>query len=102
MFTNVKLEKKANIYFDGKVSSRTFFLESGERKTLGFMLPGEYEFGTADAEIMDITAGRLEVLLPESTEWQTIEGGQVFNVPANASFKVKVLEATDYCCSYIK
>jgi uncharacterized protein YaiE (UPF0345 family) len=102
MFENVKLEKKANIYFDGKVSSRTFFLETGERKTLGFMLPGEYEFGTGDAEIMDITAGKLEVLLPDQSEWQTIVGGQTFNVPANASFKVRVCEATDYCCSYIK
>jgi len=102
MFENVKLEKKANIYFDGKVSSRTFFLESGERKTLGFMLPGSYEFGTGDAEIMDITAGKLEVLLPEQSDWQTIDAGETFEIGANASFKVKVLEATDYCCSYIK
>jgi hypothetical protein len=30
------------------------------------MLPGEYEFGTADKEIM---AGELDILLPQSNKW---------------------------------
>ncbi|HOP51443.1 MAG TPA: pyrimidine/purine nucleoside phosphorylase, partial [Synergistales bacterium] len=44
-FENVTLVSKANVYLDGKVTSRTFFLPSGERKTAGIFLPGEYEFG---------------------------------------------------------
>ncbi len=102
MFKNVKLEKKANIYFKGSVTSRTFYLENGEKKTLGIMLPGAYEFGTSDKELMEISAGVMEVLLPDSEEWITVSGGESFEVPANASFKLIVKEVADYCCSYFK
>ena len=40
-FTNVTADKKANIYFDGKVTSRTLRFEDGSIKTLGIMLPGD-------------------------------------------------------------
>ncbi len=101
-FNNVTIIKKANVYFDGNVSSRTVNFADGTSKTLGFMLPGEYTFNTADKELMEILEGNLQVLLPETTEWQTIKGGESFNVPANARFTVKVQTPTDYCCSFIK
>ena len=101
-FENVTLVKKANVYFDGKVTSRTVLFQNGEKKTLGIMMPGEYEFGTADKEIMEILAGKLKVQLPGSQEWVNVSGGEAFEVAANASFKLVVEEVTDYCCSYIK
>jgi len=100
-FENVTVIKAANIYFDGKVTSRTVQFQDGTRKTLGIMLPGDYEFGTAEKELMEITAGELEVLLPGNDTWQTIVGGESFEVPGNASFKLKVKSVTDYCCSYL-
>jgi len=39
-FEQVTVEQKANIYFDGKVTSRTIWLQDGTKKTLGIMLPG--------------------------------------------------------------
>ena len=101
-FKDVAVVKKANIYFDGKVTSRTIFLPDGSKKTLGIMMPGDYEFGTAEKEVMEILAGKLQVQLPGSREWQNIQGAQSFEVPANSKFKLKVTELTDYCCSYIK
>jgi len=101
-FENVAIVKKANVYFDGKVTSRTVLFGDGEKKTLGIMMPGEYEFGTADKEIMEILVGDLMVLLPGNEEWQHITGGQAFEVPANSSFKLVIKEMADYCCSYIK
>ncbi|TXL13475.1 hypothetical protein BMR05_11075 [Methylococcaceae bacterium HT4] len=101
-FNNVTIVKKANIYFDGQVSSRTIQFADGSEKTLGFMLPGEYTFNTAAKEIMEIMAGDLDVLLPESEQWQTIKSGESFEVPANAQFQVKIKTPTDYCCSYLK
>ncbi|GAW87177.1 conserved hypothetical protein [Bathymodiolus platifrons methanotrophic gill symbiont] len=101
-FNNVTIVKKANIYFDGQVSSRTVQFADGSEKTLGFMLPGEYTFNTAAKEIMEIMAGDLDVLLPESEQWQTIKSGESFEVPANAQFQVKIKTPTDYCCSYLK
>ncbi len=99
-FENVTVVKQANVYFDGKVTSRTVKFADGTRKTLGIMMPGDYEFGTDENELMEIMAGEVEVLLPGQTAWQTITGGQSFEVPANAKFGIKVKSVTDYCCSY--
>ncbi len=100
-FFNVTVVKAANIYFDGKVTSRVVEFDSGEVKTLGIMLPGEYRFSTAKKEIMEILSGRVEILLPGSDTWESIVGGQSFEVVANAAFDIKVQEVTDYCCSYL-
>ncbi|MFD1957381.1 pyrimidine/purine nucleoside phosphorylase [Paenibacillus thailandensis] len=100
-FDNVTAIKKANIYFDGKVTSRVIVFPDGTKKTLGIMLPGEYEFGTDCVEIMEILAGDLKVLLPGETEWRHIQGEGEFTVPANEKFKLQVAAVTDYCCSYI-
>lgn len=99
-FENVTIIKKANVYFDGKVTSRNILFPDGTRKTLGFMLPGEYEFGTGTPELMEILAGEMDVLLPGGAQWQTILAGGSFNVPANAKFKMVLKVPVDYCCSY--
>lgn len=101
MFENVSVTREANIYFDGKVTSRTVHFADGTRKTLGIMLPGDYEFGTNEAEIMEILSGELDVLLPDQ-DWLSIRGTGSFEVPANSSFQLKVIKVTDYCCSYLK
>ena len=100
-FTNVTIAKKANVYFDGQVTSRSISFGDGSVKTLGIMLPGEYEFGTNAPELMEITAGELTVQLPGSNEWTAVGSGQSFNVPGNAKFRLKVTAVTDYCCSYL-
>lgn len=100
-FEQVTVVKKANIYFDGKVTSRTVLFPDGTKKTLGIMLPGDYEFGTDTVEIMEILAGELKVLLPGETEWRSISGTGEFTVPAHTKFKLQVAATTDYCCSYI-
>lgn len=99
-FENVTVVKAANLYFEGKVSSRTVLFADGSRKTLGLMLPGEYTFGTEAAEVMEILAGDLRIKLP-GADWQSISAGQSFDVPANASFDVVIEMPTDYCCTYL-
>jgi uncharacterized protein YaiE (UPF0345 family)/ADP-ribose pyrophosphatase YjhB (NUDIX family) len=99
-FNNVTVIKQANVYFDGKVTSRTVIFADGSKKTLGVMLPGKYVFNTADKERMDIISGRLEVLLPGAVVWQPVTGGESFTVPAHSRFSLKVTELTDYCCSF--
>lgn len=101
-FKNATIVKKANLYFEGKVSSRTVFLENGEKVTLGIMLPGEYEFGTGDKEVMEMLSGTMQVYLPGDIDWITVSEGDKFEVPANSKFQIKTDELIDYCCSYIK
>ena len=90
---------EVNEYFDGKVKSMS--INSGALPaTVGVMVAGEYTFATAKKEIMTVIQGELTVTLPgESTE-RTFRNGQVFEVPADASFDVKVPVDTAYLCQY--
>ncbi|MDA8162080.1 MAG: pyrimidine/purine nucleoside phosphorylase [Desulfobacteraceae bacterium] len=101
-FRDVTVIKKANIYFDGKVASRSVIFPDGSRKTLGVMLPGEYEFNTGDKEIMEVISGELDVLLPNNDEWKAIKAGDMFEVPASSKFSLKIRSITDYCCSFVR
>lgn len=100
-FTNVTVVKKANIYFNGAVASHTVLFADGTKKTLGVMQPGEFEFSTGKAEIMEILSGELDLLLPGSSDWKPVKGGESFDVPAQSSFTMRVKTVSDYCCSFI-
>ena len=99
-YKNVNVDKLANVYFEGKVVSRNIFLNDGSKKTLGVMLPGEYEFNTESRELMEIISGKLNLKLKDDNDWKLISQGMDFNVPKNSSFRVKVLELVNYTCSY--
>lgn len=101
-FKNVTAIKEANIYFEGKVTSRTILFQDGSKKTLGIMFPGKYEFNTSEKELMEIMSGDLEVLISASEGWKTVTTGDQFEVPAQSQFSLNVKTITDYCCSYIK
>ena len=100
-FTNVTIIREANVYFAGGVTSRTVLFADGSKKTLGVMQPGEYEFSTGAAELMEILAGELDLLLPGSSAWQPVKGGESFHVPANSKFTMRVKTLADYCCSFL-
>ncbi|OUR64507.1 hypothetical protein A9Q79_04175 [Methylophaga sp. 42_25_T18] len=100
-FNNVTITREANVYFDGKVTSRTVTFDNGTTKSLGIMMPGDYTFGTAKAELMEIMAGELTYRIDGTEEWLAIKGGESFNVPADSSFDLKVTQLADYCCSYL-
>lgn len=88
-----------NEYFDGKVKSialQTATLPA----TVGVMAKGEYTFGTSVKETMHVVCGELTIKLPGEADWQTFTDGQVFDVPAESSFDVKVAVDTAYFCQY--
>ena len=99
-FNDVTITREANIYFDGKVTSRSVHFADGTKKTLGIMLPGDYEFNTDAKELMEILSGELDIQLA-GEQWRKISAGQSFEVPANSSFKLRIGKVTDYCCSYL-
>ena len=77
-FTNVSVAKEANIYFDGQVISRTVIFTDGTKKTLGVMLPGNYEFATEVQELMEISSGAMEVMLPNASDCSWAESTNIF------------------------
>ena len=100
-FNQVSVELKANIYFEGKVTSRTLVFSDGTKKTLGVMLPGEYHFNTDAPELMEISQGTVEYRLSEGNDWIKVEAGGEFNVPGNSAFDIRALDVADYCCSFL-
>ncbi|RMN94085.1 hypothetical protein ALQ51_02870 [Pseudomonas cannabina] len=90
---------KVNEYFDGTVKSIAFSQAEGQA-TIGVMAAGEYEFGTAQREIMHVISGELNVKLPDSSDWETFSTGSQFKVPANSKFQLKVSVDTAYLCEY--
>ena len=99
-FQNVEIRKKANVYHDGRVTSRTVILPSGEMKTLGVMLPGTYRFNTQAPEVMELTQGACRVKLGDDQHWLEYQAGQRFDVPANSHFEIEVTSLLDYTCHF--
>jgi uncharacterized protein YaiE (UPF0345 family) len=101
-FSNVTVDAKANVYFDGRVVSHTVHFPDNTRKTLGLIYPGKFHFGTAAAERMEIIAGSCEITLDGSTEIRPIEAGTAFDVPANSGFTIQVDDGIcEYICSFL-
>lgn len=86
-------------YFNGKVQSLA--LEGHEKPaTVGVMAKGEYEFGTAEPELMQVVAGELVVMLPGASQWQAFTTGTEFHVPGDSKFQLQVPVDTAYLCIY--
>ena len=101
-FQNVTVDAKANVYFDGKVVSHTVHFADGSRKTLGLIYPGEFHFGTAAPERMEIISGDCTVVLDGTSETLTIEAGSSFDVAGNSGFTITVADCIcEYICSFL-
>lgn len=102
-FANITVDTLANVYFEGKVVSHTVHFADGSRKTLGIITaPGSFHFGTAAAELMEITAGSCEVTLDGSSNKVTYVAGTAFEIPANSGFDITVKDGTcQYICSFL-
>lgn len=88
-----------NEYFEGHVKSISFAQSEG-RASVGVMLPGNYEFGTSQPEIMHVLSGQLDVLLPGQDSWQSFAAGSHFNVAGDQRFQLRVSVDTAYLCEY--
>ncbi len=99
-YSNATIKQKANVYHDGKVTSRSVITAEGEMKTLGVMLPGNYRFSTEAPEVMEVTQGRCKVKLADSQDWSEYQAGEQFNVPGNSHFEIEVDELLDYICHF--
>lgn len=99
-YENVTLDPAANVYFDGRCVSHTFFLADGTRKSAGVILPSELTFGTAAPEVMELHSGACQVRLAGSQEWTSYGAGDTFSVPGDSSFDITVSDAVSYVCHY--
>lgn len=99
-FTNVSVNKEANVYFDGKCVSHTVTFADGSRKSVGVILPSTLTFQTGAPEVMELLKGRCRVKFAGATAATEYGGGQSFSVPGNSSFEIETLEPLHYVCHF--
>ena len=97
---NAQIQTQANVFFEGKCISHTVITASGEKKSVGVILPSQLTFNTAAPEIMECVAGACEYKLAGDHEWQKSGPGERFHVPANSSFDIKVAQSYHYICHF--
>ena len=100
--SNLEVMTKANVYWDGKVTSRTLFTADGEKHTLGIITAGTYTFGVGDREIVTLIAGEVEVKRPVDTDWVKFAAPQAFEIQANCEYDIRTYGVAEYLCDYYK
>lgn len=101
-FDHVAINKKANVYYDGKVVSYSLLFPDMTQKTVGVILPATVGFDTDEPEIMEIVAGKCRVRIGEADPWKLFEGGQRFHIPRTAHFDLEALEPVHYVRHFVK
>lgn len=91
---------KANVYWDGRVTSRTCYRQDGSKFTLGIITAGIYTFGVGDREVVQLISGEVDVLLPGTSAWQHVAAPETFEVIANSSYQIRTYGVAEYLCDY--
>ena len=99
-FNNVSVEKKGNVFFDGKCVSHSVLFPDGTRKTVGVILPGTLTFNVGTPELMEITSGTCRVKVGDEPEFREYAAGDQFAVAANSRFVIEANEVVNYVCSF--
>jgi len=99
-FDNVSVDKKGNVFFDGKCVSHSVFFPDGSRKTVGVILPSTLTFNVGTPELMEITSGTCRVKIGDEPEFKTYSAGDKFSVAANSRFVIETNEVINYVCSF--
>ena len=99
-FDNVSVDKKGNVFFDGKCVSHSVIFPDGSRKTVGVILPSTLTFNISTPEIMEITSGKCRVKIGDEPDFKTYAAGDKFSVAANSHFVIEAQEIVNYVCSF--
>jgi len=98
-FDQVTVNKKANVFFDGKCVSLTVTLPSGERKSVGVILPSTLRFDLTTKEVMEVVDGTAHVSINGAAE-QAFAAGQSWAVEAGGYFVIRAEQPVHYVCHF--
>jgi purine/pyrimidine-nucleoside phosphorylase len=98
-FEQVTVNKKANVFFDGKCVSHTVTLPSGERKSVGVILPSTLRFDLTTKEVMEVVDGTAHVSINGAPE-QVFAAGQSWTVEAGSYFVIRAEQPVHYVCHF--
>jgi uncharacterized protein YaiE (UPF0345 family) len=101
-FHGVTVVTKANVYFQGNVTSYTLLLPGDTKKTLGLIRPGSYHFNTDAPERMEIIDGACRVTVDGAKTAAAHAAGEFFDVPGKSGFTIEVASGLcQYICSFL-
>ena len=99
-FENVKVNKKANVYFDGKCVSHTVTLPDGIRKSVGVIMPNPgIKFELTTKEIMEVVDGTAFVVINDDEE-KSFSAGESWTVEAGGFFIIRADSPVHYVCHF--
>ena len=98
-FDQVTVNKKANVFFDGKCVSHTVTLANGERKSVGVILPSTLRFDLTTKEVMEVVDGTAHVSINGAPE-QAFAAGQSWTVDAGAYCVIRAEQPVHYVCHF--
>jgi uncharacterized protein YaiE (UPF0345 family) len=98
-FNQVTVDKKANIFFDGKCISHTVTLPDQTRKSVGVILPSTLRFDLTTKEIMEVVDGTAFVSVNGGQE-QAYLAGQSWEVAAGGYFVIRAEAPIHYVCHF--
>ena len=98
-FEQVTVNKKANVFFDGKCVSHTVTLASGERKSVGVILPSTLRFDLSTREVMEVVDGTAHVSINGAAE-QAYAAGHSWTVEAGGYFIIRAEAPVHYVCHF--
>ena len=93
------MNKKANVYFDGKCVSHTVTLPDGVRKSVGVILPSTLKFELSTREVMEVVSGTAYVTINDGEETK-YEDGQSWEVQAGGFFIIRAEAPVHYVCHF--
>lgn len=102
LIRDVDIESKACVYFDGKIVARMCYRKDGSRFAVGVVTPGCYTFEVGDREVVHVTAGEVEILMPGEKDWERVVAPGVYRPVANSQYQVKTEGIAEYLCEYFK
>jgi purine/pyrimidine-nucleoside phosphorylase len=103
-FDDVSIQKKSNVYFDGKSISRVIECSDGTKTTIGVILPTEkpLKFKTHVTEYIEIISGECEVWIGDEEQSHFFQTGEKFEVIADSHFRIHTNDVLDYVCYLVK
>lgn len=86
-------------YHGEKVMSLTYEDENNSF-SVGIISPGEYEFGSIRKELFTVTHGVISAWHEDSKGWGTYRREEMFIIPEQKNFRLKVDTISSYICHY--
>lgn len=95
-FNHVAINKRANVYAEGKCISYTLTFPDHSVKTVGVVMPGGVTFAADTDETVEIVEGQGRVRVGPDGGWTPCQAGYRFHVAGQTRFEIEAEQPVHY------